>query len=308
MARSLSGRNVTDYPEMQRPDPLKAVGELQAATAGIIREMDEQSNSANIPFMQTNLLFIAAQLSYYAEQIEQRFGNQNRLVREQDLRDVAHPYRLDRVVPTRLAGFLAFANAEMDRFEIPQLDGSGMGNAPDEEISVDIYVDGDDEGRINAVVSSVQAMLKAMGYEETGEPEVQRGSIFRRSRAVANQGIDELKNRLMKVERGFELAQLDFRQAEVNSKEAEAASSLLASLEGVSRACVRVGSLLIVKFMLGSEQVVLVRTLTQVEMHALGRFPEIQRNPEEALEMLATAIANMPDGDPLPMSENGAIE
>ncbi len=198
---------------------------------------------------------------------------------------------------------LAFANAEMDRFEIPQLGEHPM-EGESEQVPVDIYIDSDNEGQIAAIVNSAAALLEAMGYEEFGEPEIYRGSIFRRSKAVANQGIDELKNRLMKVERGIELAQLDLRQAEVNSKEAEAASNLLASLEGVPRACVRVGSLLIVKYTYQSEPVVLIRNLTQVEMHALGRFPEIQKNPERALEMLATAIANTPEsGDVVPLQD-----
>lgn len=107
----------------------------------------------------------------------------------------------------------------------------------------------------------------------------------------------------MKVERGFELAQLDLRQAEVNAKEAEAVNSLLAGLEDVPRACIRIGSVLLVKYVLHGEQVVLIRNLTQVEMHALGRYPEIQRDPARALELLAAAIASISTSEDITIGE-----
>jgi hypothetical protein len=85
------------------------------------------------------------------------------------------------------------------------------------------------------------------------------------------------------------------RQAEVDAKEAQAVNALIASLREVPRACIRVGSVLLVKYSVGNEPVIIVRNLTQLELHALGRFPEIQKNPEQALEALAMAILNVPE-------------
>ena len=99
----------------------------------------------------------------------------------------------------------------------------------------------------------------------------------------------------MKVERAFELAQLELRQADVDIREADAVNKLLASLENVPRACLRVGSVLVIKYPhpAADEPVVIVRNLSQLELHALSRFPEIQRFPETALQALTMTLDNM---------------
>ncbi|WP_406344774.1 hypothetical protein [Streptomyces sp. NBC_00648] len=234
------------------------------------------------------------QLNSYADQIERRFVQNH--VDVHGVQGEVFPYQAGRFVPFLKHGFLAFAEGGP-----PGLLALAGQAASDEsettvgEVAVEIYIGSEDESKIKKIVQSAQQLIEALGYEEVGEPEILRGSIFRRSRAVAQVGLDELKIQLMKVERGFELAQLDLRQAEVNVKESEAVSGLLVSLEGVDRACIRIGSLLVVKYKFGGAPVVFVRTLNQLEMHALTRFPEIQTNPERALSLLATAVQSLSD-------------
>jgi hypothetical protein len=50
-----------------------------------------------------------------------------------------------------------------------------------------------------------------------------------------------------------------------------------------------------VKYTDGDNPVMLTRTLTQLEMRALDRYPEIQNRPRDALAALGTAILSMDD-------------
>ncbi|MET7477637.1 hypothetical protein ABZT17_25165 [Streptomyces sp. NPDC005648] len=238
---------------------------------------------------------IELRLNKYRAQLEERYFHVD--FSPYQVERAVDPYHAERVVPLRGGGFLAFAET-VSGLQLPQSGGDETGTAS-EVIPVSVYIGSDDETEISAVLEGVQELVQAMGYKEVGKPEVRRGSIFRRSRAVAQTGIDEVKSRLIKIERGLELAQLELRQAEVNNKESQAVSNLLTALEGTERVCIQVGSVFLVKYVVDGRQIVLVRNLTQLEMHALTRYPEIQTRPEEALQALATAIASMPspDGD-----------
>ncbi|MGI5378522.1 hypothetical protein ACQEV2_30585 [Streptomyces sp. CA-251387] len=260
----------------------------------ILSSKDPKLTPAVMEDLRTSLAEIRDRLAHYNQQLTARYLDPDFL--SAIVQSAAHPYRAERVTPLGRGGFLAFVEVAEDTFELPGYGGDETGVAST-EVPVSMYIDSDDEGAISTIIQRVQELASVLGYEEIGEPEVRRGSIFRRSRAVAQVGIDELKSRLMKVERGLELAQLDLRQAEVNVKESEAVSNLLTALETTERVCLQVGSVFIVKYVLAGRQVVLVRNLTQLEMHALTRYPEIQTRPEDAMQALATAIATLPESD-----------
>jgi hypothetical protein len=161
------------------------------------------------------------------------------------------------------------------------------------EISVAVYVDGATENQTARLLQRVDDLVQALGYEEPIDVEVTRGSLFRRSKAKAQQLLtsEELRTRLIKVERGLELAGLEVRQAQVDQGEAEAVARLLNALrDDAPRACIRVGSILLLKYTASQGPVLVVRTLNQLEIRAMERYPEIQTNPEQALEALATAV------------------
>ncbi|MFF4574105.1 hypothetical protein [Streptomyces sp. NPDC001410] len=242
--------------------------------------------------LRASLRDIREQLSHYNRQLATRYFDPD--LNPIYVQVVVRPYQAERIVPLGNGGFLAFAEAVEDRLDLPRSGGDEAGSTSN-EIPVSVYIASDDEGEISRIIQSVQELANALGYEEVGEPEVRRGSIFRRSRAAAQVGMDELKSRLSKVERGLELAHLELRQAEVNTKESEAVSNLLTALEGTERACVQIGSVFLVKYVANGRQVVLVRNLTQLEMHALTTYPEILTRPEAALQALATAMSSLPD-------------
>jgi hypothetical protein len=55
----------------------------------------------------------------------------------------------------------------------------------------------------------------------------------------------------------------------------------------------RVGSILLIKFSDENGAVLLSRNLSQLEIRALERFPEIQKNPRTVLEALGTAVDSL---------------
>ncbi len=132
-----------------------------------------------------------------------------------------------------------------------------------------------------------------LGYEFPTAGELTQGSYWWRTRAAAQraQAADALATRLIKVERYLELTHLDGKQAEVDSKEAQAVSQLLEALKDVPVACIRVGSILLVKYVQNGNPVALARSLSQREIRLLEQYPEIQQNPASALAALATALA-----------------
>jgi hypothetical protein len=156
-----------------------------------------------------------------------------------------------------------------------------------------MYLDTDDQEIARRVFADFDNLARVAGYSEATDEEVRRGSFWRKAKTLIIRGVtsDEVALRLAKVERAVELAQLDNRQAEVDGKEAEAVAQLLESLAEVPQACMRVGSLLIVKFQDPAGPVVLARTLTQTEIRALNKFPEIQARPRDVMKSLDTAVA-----------------
>jgi hypothetical protein len=161
------------------------------------------------------------------------------------------------------------------------------------EISVGAYLATNDGATADAVFSALDRLVEALGYIGPVDADVRRGSIWRRSKALAMQAAtsEQLTNRLIKVERALELTYLDAKQAQADEAEAKAVAGLIDSLKDVPSACIIAGSIFLVKFSGSAGPVLLVRTLSALEMSTLERYPEIQTNPQKALEALATAIA-----------------
>jgi hypothetical protein len=161
------------------------------------------------------------------------------------------------------------------------------------ETDVVAYLDTDDPEVIEHTLRAVEAVHLALGYVDAELVEEIRGSIWRAWRVKLKNGLtsDHVADRLAKVERALDLGFLDVKQAQVDSQEAQAVATLLQALETQERACIRIGSILLIKYTTPSAGgVVLSRNLTPAEMTALQRYPAIQRNPETVLEQLATAV------------------
>lgn len=160
------------------------------------------------------------------------------------------------------------------------------------EITLDIYLDTDDRAAAARVFGAADSLVRVIGYDGPFDEEIVYGSIFRRAKAVAMEAAtsEELRERLIQLERLIELNVLESKQAAVNVREAQAARMLIDSIADVPQACLRLGSVLVVKYQDGGGPVLLTRNLSQLEMHALERFPEIQKNPRQVLDALATAV------------------
>jgi Domain of unknown function (DUF5753)/Helix-turn-helix domain len=160
-----------------------------------------------------------------------------------------------------------------------------------DRISVAAYVDGSPYA-MRQVLSGVDKLVHALGYGDPLDEGIEQGSIFRKYFASIRRGISSsvVQERTIKVERALELLTIDSKQAQVDGQAAAAVQNLVNSLSEVPTACVRVGSILLIKYTGVDGAVVLVRTLSQVEIRALERFPEIQRKPEKVLEALAFAL------------------
>jgi cell division septum initiation protein DivIVA len=172
-------------------------------------------------------------------------------------------------------------------------DHSNLALEDDQEVV--IYIQTDDEAVAAQVFAAVDELSLLLGYQQPIEESLERGSFFRRAKAHVAAGLssDAVTDRLTKVERAIELTVIDAKQADVDDKTAQAVQRLISSLADVPQACIRVGSILLVKYHNGYGPVILTRTLSQVEIRALERFPEIQTHPNLALTALATAIESM---------------
>jgi hypothetical protein len=175
---------------------------------------------------------------------------------------------------------------------------------PPEVISVAVYLDTENSKVQQQVLQAVDELVFVMGYDEPTDHSVEYGSIFRTSWArIKKVGRSAgMRDRLMKVERAIELAGLDVRQAEVDVMATQAVQNLLVALADVPSACVRLGSILLVKHSAPTGQIILARSLSQLEIRTLERFPEIQRQPDKVFEALAVAISTnaieADDGEP----------
>lgn len=179
------------------------------------------------------------------------------------------------------------------------------------EISVDVYIDTDDEKTHRRIFRNVDDLVSLLGYGGPEDEEVIRGSIFRRSRSRLKQAItsDEMKLRAAKAERALEIQGLDGPQADVYLKISQAISNIIHSVsETQSSVCLRVGPIFLVKYQTAAGPVVLTRSLSQIELKALERYPEIQRDPIRAFELLAMAVESWDDGHDHPFDDGGRPE
>lgn len=181
------------------------------------------------------------------------------------------------------------------------------GGSATAEITVGIYLDTNDRVAAAAVFAAADSLVRTLGYDGPFDEEIVYGSIFRRAnfrraKAVAMEAAtsQELTERLMQLERVIELNILESKQAAVNVREAQAARMLIDSVADIPQACLRLGSVLVVKYQDSGGPVLLSRNLSQLEVRALERFPEIQKNPRQVLDGLATAVAFGGQGETRP--------
>ncbi|WP_143264000.1 hypothetical protein [Amycolatopsis kentuckyensis] len=173
-------------------------------------------------------------------------------------------------------------------------------NEEDARISVAIYLGTDDREISSRIFHSVDTIAQYLGYGDPENVETKRGSIFRKWTAKVKKAAtsEEMRERLDKIERAIELQGLVLPQADADLKSAQAVSGLIKDLAEIPSACIRIGSLFLVKYQTSHGPVLLTRNLSVKEMQALERFPEIQKEPSKALELLAFTVSSSEEEQP----------
>jgi ribosomal protein S13 len=177
--------------------------------------------------------------------------------------------------------------------------GRGEPQAEPDEISIAVYLDTDEADVITRVVRHVDELVRELGYGRPEHSTVERGSFFRQAWARIRRRLtsDDVKELAAKAERAATLRVLDSGQAEVDNRIADTLSKIVEALNDVPNACIRAGSFLLVKYPGSQGPVILGRNLSALEVRALERYPEIQRDPPKALESLALAISDLSDSE-----------
>nr|BFF24994.1 hypothetical protein GCM10025732_29590 [Glycomyces mayteni] len=145
---------------------------------------------------------------------------------------------------------------------------------------------------------ATQAALEQL-LDETGvdvfhrEPPVQ-GSWFRKlwARGRAETAHLTAEQIAAELERKIRIEVFDKAQAQIDHQQATGAAALIASLQGEERACIQVGSLLVIK----ANGAIVAKNLTQYQLAWLERNQTLLRDPEglvKGLETLSSQSAVM---------------
>jgi hypothetical protein len=167
--------------------------------------------------------------------------------------------------------------------------------AMDRLTNVEVYLaDSDFDGNLE-LLDAIDELVVVLGHEPPRHYEIEWGSVWRRSVAaiLAHRSSDEVKKRLAVLEQVAQNKIYESDQAEINLRIAEAFEKVMTALESQPQACVRIGSLLILKYQDSSgNAVTLTRMLSPIEIRTLERHPGIQREPGRVLETLALTMAD----------------
>lgn len=163
------------------------------------------------------------------------------------------------------------------------------------EITIDVYLDTDDETVASAVFAAVDELAQAVGIENLMQKGSWRGSIRERFTGTTRSASSQKKTeeRLRSLESHLQSQQVkgrNERQVEEDQKISAAFAVVCDTIRDVPRACIRIGSLVVVKYPndLG-ESVLIARELTPVERLIFEGNPQLQKSPETLFDVLALA-------------------
>jgi hypothetical protein len=164
---------------------------------------------------------------------------------------------------------------------------------PADSMQLVVYADIDEHtAEWQRLSSASVAVAEALGYARESQLPTEYGSVFQRAfwRRIATS--EEARQYEALLQQAFGLKAAMLNQAEVDSKQAAAAADLIGALAAVPTACIKVGSLLLIKYRDSpdTEPVVLVRSLSSREIQAIDRYPAILKHPHTALDALNMAI------------------
>ena len=148
------------------------------------------------------------------------------------------------------------------------------------------------------ILTSLHEFLNSFGLEQTGESPAIISSFYKRLwvRSTSKETLDELKNKLTKMEQALEAQQIDKPKSEIDLNHATAAEKLLNALGNDSKStALHVGNLLILVLVdENGDKHNRVITLTKDQIEMIQKDQNLLRKPELLLQHLNTKniIAN----------------
>jgi hypothetical protein len=262
-------------------DELRNLAEL----ADMYDSVNEYTITQSLPEIQNAL----AEFGYLASDLRDFLDDRTSEIKGRELEEIANS-RLIQIANAirlpRLQGLMVNLAKPNEHADVP------------DQISVAVYLNVDDMTISQKILDTVDRLVTVLGYSEPEEVDLQKGSIFRRSwsRAKIVATSDQMKERLEKLERAIEVQGLILPEADAVAKYSQAVQALVHSLSQVETACIRIHSILLIKYQTAQGSVILNKTLTTAEIRALERYPEIQKEPSKALEMLAFSVDSLQAG------------
>ncbi|WP_433264784.1 hypothetical protein ACQPZF_36070 [Actinosynnema sp. CS-041913] len=152
-----------------------------------------------------------------------------------------------------------------------------------------VYLDTDDPNRVDIVLAALRGLYESEGLvmELLGEPKISSwwGRFRVRAREASKE--DGVVQRVAKIEHAIEVVGLRQPMAVENSKQAEAVSALVASLEKIDNAVMMVGSVVMIKYTDDcGHQHLFTKTLSVAEVRAFEENQHLLASPQEALQHL----------------------
>jgi hypothetical protein len=164
-------------------------------------------------------------------------------------------------------------------------------------LDLDVYLDTDDEDTATRVLKAVDDVAVWLGHQRPDEIERHRGSLFWRGRTRPGNQLTqhEMAERLARLEQALRDATSNGspRAHESSGSEIQMAAGLIASLVEVQHACIRVDRMLLVKYSGAAGAVLVVRSLSDRELHILEERPNLQTDPRTILSELDREVRRL---------------
>jgi len=199
-----------------------------------------------------------------------------------------------------LHSYLALQSLGLDLNEVPML----------RFLPLRVYISEADSKLIESISDAINVFADTLGFTITDSFPEEKGSWFKKwlakTKKVATS--PEVKERLQKGERALELAALGKQQADVDIKQAEAASKLISSLDKIPNAVSQLGSILIIKITDDAGPRIYSRSLTHHEMIFLEKNQNLLKDPQSILDALSKYCTSLPESPAESTEELPAVE
>ncbi|MBV1855756.1 hypothetical protein [Catellatospora tritici] len=153
-----------------------------------------------------------------------------------------------------------------------------------------VYLDSSSVWNAQQVFAAADRLASIIGYGFVETLDIDRGSFYRRARAVLRRGMsaEQVEEAVEKIAHVASL-KYDREQAEYDATVSAAVASLIGAF-GDSNAALHLGALLILKYEVDGVPTIIARSLSMTEMRVLAADPDIIRLPHKALEALRLAV------------------